>query len=38
MRSSRKPFAAPLAYEEEQRVARKIQAEDETDREEAKPA
>ena len=37
-RSSRKPFAAPLAYEEEQRIAREIQAEDEADREEAKPA
>ena len=29
---------APLAYEEEQRIAREIQAEDEADREEAKPA
>jgi hypothetical protein len=37
-RSSRKPFAAPSAYEEEQRIAREIQAEDEADREVAKPA
>jgi hypothetical protein len=37
-RSSRKPFAAPLAYEEEQRIAREIPAEDESDREDAKTA
>jgi len=29
---------APLAYEEEQRIARELQAEDEADREEAKTA